>query len=198
MKPWTVLSSAVSLRDEWISVRSDRCQKGDGTVVDPFHIIEGVEWVCICALTDHGEVVLVREYRHGARAVTIGLPGGVTEPTDSDFASAARRELEEETGYRVRDMIPVGRAYANWANQDNQISYFIGLGATPSGQQNLDPSEDIETLTQPFATFAAYDGTGPQQTHHAAALFYVLRWLNAHPDRNPLARSDADKIKETT
>lgn len=181
MKPWRTLKSWITYSDPWLTVRSHRLERANGAIVDPFHIIESPEWVCVCALTDAGDVVTIREYRHGAETITLGLPGGVCEPDDEDFAAAARRELEEETGFIVREMIPVGRAHANWANQNNQISYFLGLGAAPHGVRNLDPNEEIEPVLMPFAEFSAYDFDGPKQTHHAAALFYVLRFLQRHP-----------------
>ena len=82
-------------------------------------------------------------------------------------------------------MIQIGRAYANWANQNNQISYFLGFSAVPTGQQKLDESEDIEPVLIPYSAFLAYDFEGPKQTHHAAALFYIERYFKAHPEKRP-------------
>lgn len=185
IKPWQWRESSLTFQDEWLTVRSHTLERPNGTVVTPFHILESHEWVCICALTDAGEVVAIREYRVGADEVTLGLVGGVVEESDDDFATAAHRELEEETGFHVRDLIPIGRAYANWANQNNQISYFLGLGATATGTQKLDPNEEIEPVLIPYTSFAAYDFDGPKQTHHAAALFYVERYFKAHPEKRP-------------
>ncbi len=185
MKPWKQLSSQLTYQDEWLTVRSHKLERPNGTIVDPFHIVESREWVCICALTDAGEVVAIREYRVGADEVTLGLVGGVSEPEDTDYSMSAHRELEEETGYKVRELHLIGRAYANWANQNNQISYFIGFGATPNGTQKLDPNEEIEPVLIPYSEFSQYDFDGPKQTHHAAALFYVERYLKAHPERRP-------------
>ena len=160
-------------------------ETSEWTIVDPFHIIESREWVCICALTDDGSVVAIKEYRVGADEVTLGLVGGVSEAKDADFTAAAHRELEEETGFRVRELHLIGRAHANWANQNNQISYFIGFGATPTGRQELDPNEEIEPVLVPYSEFSSYDFDGPKQTHHAAALFYVERYFRTHPERRP-------------
>jgi 8-oxo-dGTP pyrophosphatase MutT (NUDIX family) len=130
-------------------------------------------------------VVAIREFRVGANEVTLGLVGGGVDEGDTDFEEAARRELEEETGYRVDKVIPVGRAYANWSNQNNQISYFLGLGALPTGVQKLDENEDIEPVLILYEDFVAYDFDGPKQTHHAAALFYVERFFKTHPEARP-------------
>ena len=185
MKPWRVLSSRITYQDEWLTVRSDSCKTAAGRVIEPFHVIESGEWVCILALTDVGDVVAIREYRHGAKAITLGLPGGVCEAHEEDFSVGAARELEEETGYICRELVQTGRAYANWANQNNQISFFIGFGAKPSGIACPDPTEEIETVLMPYDDFAAYDFDGPKQTHHAAALFYAERYFRKHPERRP-------------
>ena len=185
IKPWKKRAGTLTYRDPWLTVRSHRMERPDGNMVDPFHIIESTEWVCICALTESGEVVAIREYRAGADQVTLGLVGGGVEDHDPDHTTAARRELEEETGYRVQDMIQIGRAYANWANQNNQISYFLGFSAVPTGQQKMDESEDIEPVLIPYSAFLAYDFEGPKQTHHAAALFYIERYFKAHPEKRP-------------
>ena len=185
MKPWTVRSSTITYEDEWLRIRSDSCVRSDGRVIEPFHIIESSEWVCVLALTDGGDVVTIREYRHGAGSITIGLPGGLAEDHDDHFEQSARRELEEETGYTCDTLVPTGRAFANWANQNNQISYFLGFGARPSGTANLDPNEEIEPVLMPYETFADYEFDTRQQTHHAAALFYAERYFRRNPDKRP-------------
>ena len=185
IKPWKKLSATLTFQDQWLTVRSHKLERPDGVVIEPFHIIENPEWVCICALTSSGDVVAIQEFRVGADEVTLGLVGGGVDDNDLDFVAAAHRELEEETGYRVAEMIPIGRAYANWSNQNNQISYFLGLGAIPTGAQKLDENEDIEPVLIPYEDFVAYDFDGPKQTHHAAALFYVERYFKAHPEARP-------------
>jgi ADP-ribose pyrophosphatase len=61
-------------------------------------VVEHPGAVAIAALTAAGELLLVRQYRHAARAVTLELPAGRLEPGESPLA-AAQRELAEETGH---------------------------------------------------------------------------------------------------
>ena len=63
------------------------------------------DWVTIVPLVKSSlRLMLVREYRHGVGAILAGLPGGLVDPADGAVPeeaarAAARRELQEETGY---------------------------------------------------------------------------------------------------
>src|SRR3989304_3089232 len=62
------------------------------------------------ALTPARQLVLTRQYRHALRAVICDLPAGRLDP-DEEPIEGARRELEEETGYRPGRMSPLGEVY---------------------------------------------------------------------------------------
>lgn len=58
--------------------------------------------VMIVAVTKEGELLLVEEYRVPLHAWTIGLPAGISgDEGEESVLQSARRELEEETGYRA-------------------------------------------------------------------------------------------------
>ena len=72
----------------------------DGTRHDFYRIHSG-SWAQIVPVTKEGDVVLVRQYRHGARVITLEMPAGLVDPGE-DPAQAAARECLEETGLSVR------------------------------------------------------------------------------------------------
>ena len=69
----------------------------DESEVDFYIKSEGVA-VCILALTDMNEVILVRQFRPGPQKILDEMPGGSVESGEKP-ADAIRRELKEETGY---------------------------------------------------------------------------------------------------
>lgn len=140
---WTREASRFVLEDRWIRVRADRCTGADGQVIDPYYVICASDWVSILPMTNDGNVLVIEEYHHGGGVIAPGLPGGGIEAGE-DPATAAERELLEETGYRPSQLLAVGSAYANWGKQDNLIHYFVALGCERAGEQSLDANEEIE------------------------------------------------------
>lgn len=173
IKPWRLLSSKLIVKDQWINLRADRCQKDDGGIVEPFYVKEEPEWVCLFALTRDNEVILTTEYRHGAAVLGTGLPGGGVEKSDASPLAAAMRELKEETGYTSDDVTALGAHYANWANQDNCIHYFLVENAEKTDVQALDPNEDIAVTTLPFSEVMTGDIL--RQSFHLACVHLVVR-----------------------
>ena len=185
IKPWKILESRQTFKDKFLSLRTDRCQREDGHVVPAYHVLEFTDWATIIPITDEGNIVLIREYRHAGEIVLLGVPGGVLDPGETDAEMAARRELREETGYSAGEMIPVGSCYPNPAIQDNQIHYFLATGCQKTHAQSLDPNEEIEVVEMRYEEFLAYESLDAQHGLHAAALFYTERYFGKHPEKRP-------------
>ena len=52
-------------------------------------------------------------------------------------------------------------------------------------QSDLDANEQIEVLEMPLADYLEYETMEVQHSHHAAALFYLQRFLAKNPDKRP-------------
>jgi 8-oxo-dGTP pyrophosphatase MutT (NUDIX family) len=103
----------------------------------------------VIPLTPKKEVVLIRQYRHGIRDVTLEIPGGLVEKGDTPEEAAAK-ELAEETGYRCAEMISFGAVHPNPAIQNNLCYTFLAKDAFVGGVQEQDEKEDIEVLLRPL------------------------------------------------
>ena len=92
-----------------------------------------------------GEMVMIRQYRHGFDEVLVELCAGVVEQGEVPI-DAAKRELLEETGYaggEWREVMTIGQ---NPSISDNITHCFVAEGVERISDQSLDESEDIEVL----------------------------------------------------
>ena len=175
VKPWKTLSSDEIISDQWITLRADRCQRDDGKIIAPFYVREAPDCVCILPLTDDGKVVLTTEYRHGIGRVVQGLPGGYADSIDDNIDATARRELQEETGFAAKHMVPLGAFFMNWSNQTNRIHYFLAEGLYEAEGQQLDETEDIRLDLRPFERVQAPGFL--EQTYHVTCLLLAEKVL---------------------
>jgi len=91
----------------------------------PFYRIDSVDWVNIVPVTSDGDIVMVKQFRHGLDDFTVEIPGGMVDPGETPAAAGAR-ELLEETGYRAREVVPLGGANPNPALFGNTLHAFLG------------------------------------------------------------------------
>jgi ADP-ribose pyrophosphatase len=111
-----------------------------------FFTLDCDPWVNVVALTDDGEVVMVKQYRHGVEDLTLEIPGGNVDASDADPAAAAVRELREETGCVAERWSFLGKNHPNPAIQDNLCYTYLAEGIRQIESPKFDNSgtEKIE------------------------------------------------------
>ena len=150
IEPWTTLRRK-ALGDYKI-FRLHQAERTSPTTgaAHTFHILEMPDWINVIPLTPEGEVVMIRQYRHGTETVTLEIPGGMADPEDGDIVEAARRELLEETGYAGDPLVSIGRVAPNPAIQDNYLHTFIAPNVRRIGPQDLQGAEEIAVEMVPL------------------------------------------------
>jgi ADP-ribose pyrophosphatase len=103
--------------------------------------------VAIVAITNDRKMILIEQHRPPLDAVVVeipaGLAGDVPGSESEEMAEAAKRELEEETGYHARLMEPVAVGAASAGISDEIITVFRATGLTKVSDGGGDGSEDI-------------------------------------------------------
>lgn len=140
--PWRKLASELRGDYRVFRIRQETLEDPRHGTAHHFYVIEAPDWVNVVAVTEDDQVVLVRQQRQGIGAATLEIPGGMIDPGESPL-EAARRELEEETGYRADDWRPIGCVRPNPALQSNACTTFLALGARKVAEPKLDGTEDI-------------------------------------------------------
>ena len=141
---WEVLASEVVCRCGIFSVRHDRSRSVRSGQMHDFHVIEAGDWVNVVPLTADRHVVMVRQFRHGIRDLTLEVPAGLVDDADGSPAVAARRELREETGYVGRHLAPLGAVYPNPAIMNNRCHMFVAYDVEVAGAPQWDGTEELE------------------------------------------------------
>ena len=159
-QPWQVLSREYLHRKAWLTVRQDRVRLPNGAEIGEYWVSEYPDWVNVVATTCRDELVLIRQYRHGIGAVHFELPAGVVDAADAGPEAAARRELQEETGYGGGRWSSLLTISANPALQDNLVHCFLAEGVEPDGPVAHEGTEDIRVHIVPLADAVALIDSG--------------------------------------
>ena len=141
-----------------------------------FVIIEANDWVNVIALTDDGQMLMVRQFRFGIHDFTLEIPGGVIE-TGEDPVAAGVRELREETGYAGRSARLLAQVRPNPAIQANICHIVLVEGCVRVGETQFDANEEIELSVLPVDEVLARAERG--EIKHSLvvdALFYLRAW----------------------
>ena len=150
-RDWEILGRSMLQKTRVFDLYSQRMRSPDGSYEDDFYYLECPDWVVVVPVTPDNQVVLVRQYRHGINQQGLEIPGGIMSDPSESAATAAQRELQEETGYTTDQIIELGYIHPNPALQSNRCHFFLAKNAKLTNAQNLDPSEDIEVFLRPLS-----------------------------------------------
>jgi len=101
----------------------------------------------VVALTEAGDVLLVKQMRESVREVLLEIPAGVYDVEGEDPVGCAAREVLEETGFRARDIEALGTIYTSPGFTDERIDLFVARAEDAGG-----PGEEgVEVVRLPLA-----------------------------------------------
>ncbi|RFB75576.1 NUDIX hydrolase [Methylovirgula sp. 4M-Z18] len=172
---WRVESRRVIHADRWMNLHAERIVSPNGAVIDPYYLLHYPEWVHVVALTPERQMLLVRQYRHGTKRMSLELPGGMMDAADKDAEAAARRELLEETGYTADVFHSICVLDPNPAIQNNGLHIFYAPEARLVAEQNLDHGEELQVEFVPVAEVMAGLPDGLiTQSMHVAGIYLAM------------------------
>jgi len=151
IEPWEKLESQYLGDFRIFRIRQDTSRSPRTGAAHRFFVLESPDWVNVIPLTPEGNVIMIRQYRHGTEDVTLEVPGGMVDAADGDPSVSAARELREETGYEVEAIIHLGSVAPNPAFLNNQCHSYLALGVRPVHEVALDGAEDIAFEEIPLA-----------------------------------------------
>jgi 8-oxo-dGTP pyrophosphatase MutT (NUDIX family) len=129
-RQWEVVETEELQECKVFAVRRTMARSPVTGEIHPFFQIDASEWVNVVPITADDELVMVRQYRHGSREITLEIPGGIVDPGETP-GEAAARELLEETGYRAERVEAIGSVNPNPALFGNRCHTFLAPGVVP-------------------------------------------------------------------
>lgn len=160
---WEEIRTEHVVQDEWIDLRRTAYRFPDGRVSFPYYSYTRRDYVVVIALDEEGLVICVRQFRQGIRTVTTEFPAGGIErqeisgqpalrdedikghplPGAEDALRAARRELQEETGYVSDRWIHLITIPADATISDNYAYLYMAFQCRRVSGQHLDETEFV-------------------------------------------------------
>ena len=145
---WQVRDSRVLLRTPVFDVLEQR-EAAEAGPEGNYVAVEAPDWVMVIPVLGE-DFVMVRQWRHAARCLTVEFPGGVRDG-DEDPAGTAARELLEETGFRAGKLRLLGRCSPNPALFRNTFHCYLAEELTATGVQHLDADELLRWELHPIS-----------------------------------------------
>lgn len=140
---WKTLESRYLIKRPWLTARRDTVRLPSGVVNDEYYVLEYPDWVNVIAVTTDGMFVFVKQFRYALGEVSTEICAGVMEEGEEPL-DAAKRELEEETGYTGGCWQEMMTLSQNSSTCTNTTHCFIATGVEKTSAQHLDATEDIE------------------------------------------------------
>ena len=149
----------------------------DKTTKSDFVVLNSPDWVNIIPLTSDGEVVFVRQYRHGKDDISLEIPGGLIDKGEQPY-QAAERECIEETGYAgTGESILLAEIEPNPAFLNNTCYCFLWTNCQLKSKISFDAHEDIETVLIPIQQVPELIRSGMIQ-HSLVLNAFLHYWLS--------------------
>ncbi len=94
----------------------------------------------VVAVREDGKLLMVRQYRNALERETLEIPAGGLNGRQEPTEAAARRELEEETGFTCGSLELLTSIYTTVAFCNEKIDIYVARDLKP-GKQHLDEDE---------------------------------------------------------
>lgn len=169
--PWKIKSSEVKYKNPWIEVCEDKVIQPDGKDGIYGTINTRNDGVSVVVLDAEDNIFLVKEFRYAQGRSMINVVCGFSD-TGETPSETARREVKEETGAEVIEVVPLGMVEPYIGTLKHRSYNFI-VRASNFSKQHLDPTESLEVLKIPFVKAVQMIMSG--EITHAESVAVILK-----------------------
>ncbi len=146
IRPWPRLASQPVFDAGLFRVTRERTRSPRTGGERDVYVVHMADWLMTVPFTAQGELVLVRQYRHGSGEASLEVPGGLHDATEERPEQGAARELAEETGYGDGVLSFLGELRPQPALLSNRVRIYLAQGTRRTAAPQPDAGEDIEVV----------------------------------------------------
>jgi ADP-ribose pyrophosphatase len=139
IEPEETVHSETVFSGKLISVRRDRVSLPEGRTTQR-EIVVHAETIAVLPILEDGRVVCVRQYRKAAERLLLEVPAGGIDGEETP-EEAVRREMIEETGYRVGAVEHLCSFFTSPGFTTEYMHLFRATGLTPG-----EPTEETDQI----------------------------------------------------
>ena len=170
----TLLSSATLHRGNFLTLKCDTVRLPNGQSASREYV-QHPGAVVVLALTEDGQIVLEKQFRHPVGRCMIELPAGKLDAGENPL-HCAQRELREETGYSAVQWAYAGVLHLAIGYSTEVLHIYFAKGLQQQDRQ-LDEGEFLDVYTRPISDFL--EDCDAQRVTDAKTLscaYYLLRY----------------------
>ena len=138
---WRRRSSRYLFESPWFRLRQDEITLPNGDEIT-YTLVDHAGYVVVVPVLADGRVVMERVFRHTVAQTLLECPAGGLDGEDA--ATAARRELEEETGYLAAEITHLGRFVGSVGISNERFYVCLATGLRAGGVIRRENTEQME------------------------------------------------------
>ena len=141
------LKSHIAYQGSFLQVLKDEVELPNGKIGSREYIPHPGAAMVI-PVTDKGQLVMLHQFRYAVQSVFIEFPAGKVDAGENAL-QAARRELQEETGWNAKDFKHLTTIHPVIGYSNEKIEIYLATGLTAS-KQDLDDEEFLDVFEISF------------------------------------------------
>ncbi len=146
LRPWKTLERRlVHDHGRFLKVENHVVELPDGRIITDWAWLDIPDAVIVLARTQRRQFVCFRQTKYAVQGITFAPVGGMIEQGEEPI-TAAKRELQEETGYTAPIWKPLGSYVLDPNRGIATMHLFLALDAEETAQPIRDDLEDQELL----------------------------------------------------
>lgn len=174
---YEVAKSELCYKGAFLSVRKDEIVMPDGNTAFR-EVVERGAATAVLPIDNMGNVILVRQYRHPFCDMVLEVPAGIMEKEEQP-TECAKRELEEETGYKAKELQFICEMYPTPGFCMEKLYLYIADNLE-KGKQHFDDDEFIEVEKYTLEQALDMVHTGEIKDGKTILLLFAYQSQKAH------------------